>query len=208
MEITLTENGFLQLTATVKVPQKEITAERGADKKTAPEEVTFSRVFLHRAFPFDNPDEFIAVSGKFPKKEEDKSDKNSDADTKKCDKDVKTEEKENTTSFGELKEIGIIKNISDLNEDEQEYIRRELGRKYFMPVIQTIQSVKEKYGYAYFDTVTDAGRQKFTLHDTHRNIIKATDDRLILNDVNGNRYEIASLATLDAASLRKIELYL
>jgi hypothetical protein len=46
------------------------------------------------------------------------------------------------------------------------------------------------------------------VYDAHRNIIKVTDDRILVADVNGNRYEITSLRNLDRTSLRKIELYL
>ena len=225
----ISENGFLQLTATVKMPKNISDLDEKSQEEELPKEFFFERVFLHRSFPFDNPNEYIAVSGNFPKtekeleKEREEKEKKEKEEREKKEKEaqeakeigekVKTEEekaipKENTTSLGDLKEIGIIRDIKVFSENEQDYILDELQRKYFVPVIELIHAVKERYGYAYCDVKTNIGRIKFTVHDAHRNIIKATDDRILIADVNGNRYEIPSLRAFDIRSLRKIELYL
>ena len=44
--------------------------------------------------------------------------------------------------------------------------------------------------------------------DTFRNIAKITESRVVLTDVDGNRYEIDDVLALDGKSYRKIELYL
>ena len=221
-EFMLSENGFLQLKATVKRPdsggldiddKKKEKKEQEEKEENKEQEIFFERVFLHRAFPFDNPTEYISVSGNFPKTEEELKKEQEEREKKEKEAKEKGEEKkdapkENTTSLGELKEIGIIKDLRVFGEDEQAYIDDELKRKYFVPVIELIHSVKERYGYAYCDVKTNIGRIKFTVHDAHRNIIKATDDRILIADVNGNRYEITSLRAFDRNSLRKIELYL
>ena len=228
-KFTLSENGFLQLTATVKVPRNISDLDETPEEENVPKEFFFERVFLHRSFPFDNPNEYIAVSGNFPKtekeleKEREAKEKKEKEELEKKEKEakeatekgeeIKVEEKkdipkENTTSLGDLKEIGIIRDIKVFSGGEQKYINDELDRKYFVPVIESIHSVKERYGYAYCDVKTNIGRIKFTVHDAHRNIIKATNDRILIADVNGNRYEITSLRAFDIKSLRKIELYL
>jgi hypothetical protein len=222
-KFTLSENGFLQLKATVKRPESisdlDDTKER---EENLEKEYFFERVFLHRAFPFENPGEYIAVSGNFPKtekelekereerekKEKEEKEKNKDKQEEAKPEEKKDIPKENTTSLGDLKEIGIIKDIKAFSADEQKYIEEELHRKYFVPVIELLHSVKERYGYSYWDAKTNIGRTKFTVHDAHRNIIKVTDDRILVTDVNGNRYEITSLRGFDRNSLRKIELYL
>jgi len=208
-EFTLSENKFLQLKANVRNPEKikiDLTKNKDENEEIEPEEFFFERVFLHRAFPFDNPNEFISVSGNFPKIEEEKKEEEKPEDKKEEEK--KPELKENTTSFGELKEIGIISNINVFDENQQKYIVNELSRKYFIPVIEAITSVKEKYGFSYWETKTNIGKIKFTVHDAFRNILKINEDRIMVTDVNGNRYEIISLTGLDRQSFRKIELFL
>jgi len=232
-EFTLSENGFLKLKATVKMPKNisDLDDKEPDAEEDKPKEFSFERVFLHRAFPFENPNEYIAVSGNFPKTEKelakereekekrekeeaekkakDAAEGKEDKKPKEDKKDEKTDgPKENTTSLGDLKEIGIIRDITLFDQNQQKYIADELHRKYFVPIIETIQSVKEKYGYVYCDVKTNIGRIKFTVHDAHRNLIKVSDDRILIADVNGNRYEISSLRALDSSSMRKIELYL
>ena len=215
-EFSVSANNFLQLKANVAYPetlQDNVNKAEKPEEENKIEEFTFERVFLHRAFPFDNPFKFISVAGNFPKRGEDKK----DGDKKTTDGDKPTEEtkgdspappRENTTSLGDLKEIGIISDVSVFDEIQKQYLVNELNRKYFTPVIETIYSVKDKWGYSYWEVKTNMGKIKFSVNDTHRNITKITEDRIIVNDVNGNRYEIKSLQELDRPSFRKIELYL
>ena len=46
------------------------------------------------------------------------------------------------------------------------------------------------------------------MHDTYRNTAKISEERVVLTDVDGNRYEIPDVFALDRKSYRKIELYL
>lgn len=209
-KFTLSENKFLQLTAQVKHPEKK------ENENAETEEFFFERVFLHRAFPFQNPFEYISVSGNFPKTEEQLQKEKEDKEKKDREEKEKNTgspaplpaAKESTTSLGELKEIGIISDISVFDENQQKYLTEELGRKYFIPVIENITAVKEKYGFSYWEVNSDVGKIKFTVHDAYRNILKITDDRIMVTDVNGNRYEILSLNKLDRKSFRRIELFL
>ncbi len=105
-------------------------------------------------------------------------------------------------------EIGIIRRI-DLYEGEmRELLTAELERRYYSPVIKRIVSMKERYGFSYWRVETAEGEMSFTLHDTFRSIIRVSESRAILMDVNGNRFEIPDVHQLDRKSLKKIELYL
>ena len=206
-EFSVSENGFLQLKATVKNP--EIKTKEGEPENNKTEEIFFERVLLHRAFPFDNPFKFISAVGCFPKPpEEKKDDEKENKEPKEKKEDSPAPPRENTTSLGDLKEIGIVSDIEVFEKKQKQYLLNELNRKYFTPVIEIIYSLKDKYGFSYWEVKTDAGKLKFTVNDAFRNIIKITDDRIIINDVNGNRYEVKSLENFDKASYRKIELYL
>ncbi len=108
----------------------------------------------------------------------------------------------------EGKEYGVIRSISDFGEQNACLIKAELERKYFMPEIKKIISLKERFGYSYWETETDKGNLSFALHDTFRNIAHIGEYRLVITDVDGNRYNINDVNALDRASYRKIELYL
>ena len=109
----------------------------------------------------------------------------------------------------EKKEIGIIYDIADFDENAQNLLRIEIEKKYYSPTIKEIKSVKERYGFSYWKAVAGDGRKiSFTMQDTFRNIVHTGEDSLLLLDVDGNRYAIASVSNLDRKSYRKIELYL
>ncbi|MCL1858383.1 MAG: DUF1854 domain-containing protein [Oscillospiraceae bacterium] len=233
-KFTISENNFLQLNANVEYPEtlQDSAKKESEDNKENEnqadkiEEFFFERIFLHRAFPFDNPYKYISVVGNFPKREEDKKEdeekkdssstppneegnenKNSNS-TEENKGDSPAQPRENTTSLGDLKEIGIISDIAIFDDIQQQYIINELDRKYFVPVIDFIYSMKDKFGFSYWEVKTNVGKIKFTVNDAYRNILKVTDDRIMINDVNGNRYEIKSLENFDQSSYRKIEIYL
>ena len=106
-------------------------------------------------------------------------------------------------------EIGIIFNVDDFEGEERELLVTELERKYYEPRIKTIVSLKERYGFSYWEVECEDGRNvKFTMQDTFRNIIRVGDDRAILLDVDGNRFVIESILGLDRKSHKKIELYM
>ena len=109
----------------------------------------------------------------------------------------------------ENREIGLIYNIEDFDEDVTALLKKEIERKYYSPVISEINNVKERYGFSYWKIKTEDGRSlSFTMQDTYRNIIRIGENSAMLVDVDGNRYTIKSISALDRKSYRKIELYL
>ncbi len=105
-------------------------------------------------------------------------------------------------------ELAAIRKIDDFSGEEREMLVRELERKYYSPVIEKIYSVKERFGFSYWDAQTSAGRLTFTLQDTFKSMIRAGGGKLFLFDVDGNRFVIENVERLDRRSYKKIELYL
>ncbi len=105
----------------------------------------------------------------------------------------------------EGKEIGMIRNIDDYPANIVEIFLYELDRRYFTPYIQKINSIKEEFGYTYWDVLTDSGPRRFTVQNIHNNLIQISDVRILVLDVDGNRFEIPDSAKLDVKSLKMIE---
>lgn len=108
----------------------------------------------------------------------------------------------------EQNELGIIRNVELFEGETRELLMTELNRRYYSPKIKQIISMKERYGFSYWKVETEEGEVSFTLHDTFRSIVRVSEHRAILFDVNGNRFEIPDVSALDRKSLKKIELYL
>ena len=106
-------------------------------------------------------------------------------------------------------EVGLIYDIAEFDPETTSLLRTELERKYYSPVVTTIHSLKERYGFSYWKvTVSDGRTLNFTMQDTFRNIVRTGEDSAILLDVDGNRFILESIAALDRKSYRRIELYL
>lgn len=105
-------------------------------------------------------------------------------------------------------ELASIRTLASFDGEMKDILVLELERKYYSPVIQKIYSVKERFGFSYWDAQTTGGRLTFTLQDTFKSIIRAGEGRLFLFDVDGNRFEIEDVEKLDRKSYKKIELYL
>lgn len=112
----------------------------------------------------------------------------------------------------ENKEIGIIRSLSELKGEQLEIVLDELDRRYYCPDIYEIKSIKDKLGYVYIEMVIGSkeGKTEKTcaIKDVNRNIRLLGNDKLIIFDVDGNRYIIPSLEKLDKKSMKRLEPYL
>lgn len=108
----------------------------------------------------------------------------------------------------EPKELGILLRLSDLAPEQQELLRGYLRYKYFIPRIEKIGKVEEKLGYVYMDVTTVLGQKTICISDVTSNIRLIRRDYISLIDVQGNRYYIDNLDSLDKSTRQKIELYI
>lgn len=106
------------------------------------------------------------------------------------------------------KEIGIIEDLGALDENTQEILREQLRLNYFTPVIQKIYNIKDEYGYAYFHVLTDKGECKFAINMASNAVTKLSDSRLIIMDLDENRFEIRDVNALTQKERRKLDLFL
>lgn len=108
----------------------------------------------------------------------------------------------------EGEEIGMIMSVAELNEPSAQAVRHELSRKYYTPKIEKILEMKEKNGYAYWKVELSSGEVSFTVRDNFRSIFRIGNEKIIIYDIDGNRFMIEPLSSLPKSSRRKIELYL
>jgi hypothetical protein len=163
------KDGFLALEAFV-VPKSEYDLEEEQEAVCSWQDL--GRVFLQRAFPFNNPDKYISVM---------------DSDGY---------------------EYGMIRDINDFSEEKRSLIQKALDRRYFMPDILKIHSIKEQFGFSFWKVLTDRGEAEFTVKDTYKSIIKLGEELIVIIDSNDSRYMIKNVSKLDEKSFKKIELYL
>lgn len=110
-------------------------------------------------------------------------------------------------------EIGFIRSLAeDFDEETCVRLMRELEEAYYCPVIRRVLSLKTQRGISYWQVECDFGETAFSLRDVYADMRKIEgpngEERLLLTDVHGNRYEIPDARALDRQSYRRIELYL
>ncbi|MDD5900500.1 MAG: DUF1854 domain-containing protein [Lachnospiraceae bacterium] len=106
------------------------------------------------------------------------------------------------------KEIGVIEQLERFPEDVREMLSEQLALRYFTPVITKIYQIKDAYGFAYFDVETDRGRCRFVIRMNGNSVVHLSDTRIIISDIDENRFEIPDVTKLTIREQKKLDLFL
>lgn len=106
------------------------------------------------------------------------------------------------------REIGVIKDLQDVSKETRQMLLEQLNLCYFTPQIQKIIDIKDEYGYAYFHVMTDRGECRFTINMGSNAVVRLADSRLLITDLDENRFEIADVYKLSQKEQRKLDLFL
>lgn len=102
-------------------------------------------------------------------------------------------------------EIGIIESLEAFDRDTIELMREELDRRYFSPIIESLVSLKEEFGYSYWDAETDAGFVRFTVKGGGTNVTPIDSDTLLVIDVDGNRFTFPNFEKAEAKFVKILD---
>ncbi len=105
-------------------------------------------------------------------------------------------------------EIGIIRTLGELDDASKEACIKELENRYYCPSVTTVKKIKERMGHFYFETIIDGKEKKFTVRDITRNLRYASENTLLIFDMDGNRYIIPEFEKIEEKSKRLLEPYL
>ena len=101
-----------------------------------------------------------------------------------------------------LKEQAIIRDLSHLDPQSRAALESCLAEYYIIPKILGVVDVSDKFGVHTWTCRTDRGLRKFRIKDRHVSIKLLYDGRVLVRDVNDNRYEIEDINKLDKKSQR------
>jgi hypothetical protein len=96
--------------------------------------------------------------------------------------------------------LAFVAELGHIDEASRRVAERALEQRYFLPRIVRVISAEVAFGQRTLRVETDKGTRAFALKNVNRNVMWHGEDRLIIRDTAGNRYEIQSLQSLDAAS--------
>ncbi len=106
------------------------------------------------------------------------------------------------------KEIGIVEKMTDVSEGAAKMLSEQLTLHYFTPVIKKVISIKDEYGYAYWSVETDYGPVKFTMQMGGSSVVHLSDTRILIMDIDENRFEIPDIMELTNNERKKLDLFL
>lgn len=106
------------------------------------------------------------------------------------------------------KEIGIVEKLSDVTPETAQLLLEQLNLHYFTPIITRILHIKDEYGYAYFHVDTNHGPCKFTIQMGGNAVVHLSETRILIMDIDENRFEIPDIRKLSAGERKKLDLFL
>ena len=101
---------------------------------------------------------------------------------------------------GNGKDIGMIQDPAELDSESRVVLDEELRLRYFVPVVRSVYSVKEEFGSIYWDVETDRGRKEVVVRNVRDNMHEIGGGRVMVTDVDGNRFEFSDVGRLDSKS--------
>jgi hypothetical protein len=106
----------------------------------------------------------------------------------------------------ENKEVGIIKSLDDFPEDVVNLLEEQIEIRYFAPQITKVIKIHEEFGYSYWETETTAGVCRFTVRSGGSNVKVVSGNKLLIMDVDGNRFIIEDVSKLSDKEYRMVEM--
>ncbi|MCE2395085.1 DUF1854 domain-containing protein [Candidatus Poribacteria bacterium] len=101
-------------------------------------------------------------------------------------------------------ELGLIEDINQLEKADQTVLAEELEKCYFMPKITRIYFIEGRFGVTEWEAETDSGTVSFDLR-SRNDITTFNGGRVLIKDIDGNRYEIVNYHQLDPQSVALLE---
>lgn len=102
-------------------------------------------------------------------------------------------------------EIGVIRDIDQLDDESRSEINKELQLRYFLPLVTRVDSIKQKADLWIWELQTNLGPTRIVMRNLHEHMQYPSDNRIILTDINGKRCEIRDWKALDSHSRNQLK---
>ncbi len=87
-------------------------------------------------------------------------------------------------------EIGLIRDLSELDKQYRRWIEDDLELCYFTPRVKSITSIRQRFGGLEWQVTTDRGPKRIITKGVRDTMTEVEPGRYIIGDVDGNRYEV------------------
>jgi hypothetical protein len=101
-------------------------------------------------------------------------------------------------------EIAMIKDLADLDAETRRVVRQELEDRYMTLTIRRVNSARTESGEWYLEVETNLGPRIVGLRDVPETV-RRIGSRLLICDLDGNRYEVPDISRLERRSANVLE---
>ena len=108
----------------------------------------------------------------------------------------------------EGKEIAVLAGLTRLSPASKKALETGKLEQYLTPRIVKVLALDYQFGAVYWKVETDRGAREFVIKGLSQHVRWLSDTRLLLTDVDGNRFEIPDLDALDESSRNLVGLVL
>lgn len=102
-------------------------------------------------------------------------------------------------------EIGIVRDIGELDAESAKELETELQFRYFLPRVERVDAVKRRSDLWLWDLQTNLGPTRITMRNLHEHMLFPGGGRIILTDMSGRRCEISDVNALDSHSRNQLK---
>lgn len=89
-----------------------------------------------------------------------------------------------------MDEIGIVRNLNELDSESRRIVKELLSKKYFVPRVQKLITAKQRYGGMTWVVDTDRGVKTIITKGLHEALVESGVGRYFITDTDGNRFEV------------------
>lgn len=101
-------------------------------------------------------------------------------------------------------ELGMVANLTDLDDASRQVVWDELESAYFIPRIDRILNIEERFHVPFWEVETDRGPRRFEVR-SGRSDVRVHGALVLIQDADGNHYTIPDYRHLDPASRTLLE---
>ena len=103
---------------------------------------------------------------------------------------------------GDDKDIGILETLHGVDAESLAIIGQEMERRYFTPQVTRVDFVEEAFGVVTWEVDTTKGPRRFLVRNLKDSSYTLGSSRVMMTDVDGNRYEFPDARALGPKALQ------
>ncbi|MFM7320712.1 MAG: DUF1854 domain-containing protein [Armatimonadota bacterium] len=106
---------------------------------------------------------------------------------------------------GKDADIGMLRSLEGLDPQSRALIEEEMERRYFLPRVTRVRSVRREFETITWEVDTDRGPRTFHVQNLREAVLDLGNGRVVITDRSGNRVEFPDVRRADRETRSVLE---